>query len=84
MNSSVLIDALQNGVSGWTGNSSAQGRFPQVGPSHFFSFVNVFIWDSAASESVCSQRFGQTLTLLLGSGANGDALPRAARAHPGV
>ena len=31
VNASTLIAALNNGLSGWTGNVSAQGRFPQIG-----------------------------------------------------
>ena len=31
MNASVLMAALNNGLSGWTGDSNAAGRFPQVG-----------------------------------------------------
>lgn len=30
INASILTDALNNGLSGWTGDSSAAGRFPQV------------------------------------------------------
>lgn len=30
VNASILEEALDNGLSGWTGNSSAAGRFPQV------------------------------------------------------
>lgn len=35
VNASVLMAALNSGVSGWTGDSSAPGKFPQVGGMKF-------------------------------------------------
>jgi 5'-nucleotidase len=31
VNASIMTEALNNGLSGWTGDSSGAGRFPQVG-----------------------------------------------------
>lgn len=35
VNASVLMAALNSGVSGWTGDSTAPGKFPQVGGMKF-------------------------------------------------
>lgn len=38
LNGTVLYEALNNGVSGWTGTEDASGRFPQISKELEFSF----------------------------------------------